>query len=125
MAGLPSRNHICRERIVHGGCTGVHQGGEGGKALGKVAHCLGGLLLVCLCRVLICGRGVQHADDGGKHQKGVGAEVDGEEVLSHCQTGGVCLEMVCTRWHLNEGIGRLAPSLCHNDHGSCGVLPGL
>ena len=83
MAGFPSGNHIRRECIVHGGCTGIHQRGEGGKALGKIAHCLGGLMPIRLRRVLIRDCGVQYADDGGEHGKGVSAEVDGEEVLRH------------------------------------------
>ena len=78
---IPLGDHVRHEQVVHGGCTGVHQGGEGSKALGKVAHCLRGLLPVCLHHILVGGHGVQHADDGGKHRKGVGAEVDGEEVL--------------------------------------------
>ena len=82
-SGLPSGNHVRRERIVHGRSTGVHQRGEGGKALSKVAHRLGSFLLICLRRVLIRSSGVQYTDDGGKHRKRVGADVDREEVLCH------------------------------------------
>ena len=72
----------CRhECIVHRRSTRVHQRGEGGKALGEVTHCLTSFLLICLCRVLVRSSGVQYTDDGGEHQKGVGVEVDGEEVL--------------------------------------------
>ena len=80
-SGFPSGNHVQSERIVHRRSTGVHQRGEGGKALGKVAHWLGGFLPICLRCILIRSSGVQYTDDSGKHQKGVGAEVDGEEVL--------------------------------------------
>ena len=79
--GFPSGNYVWCERLVHGGRTGVHQGDERGQVLGKIAHHLGGLLPFHLCRVVICGCGVQHADDGSKYQKGIGAEVNGEEVL--------------------------------------------
>ena len=74
-------NHVRCERIVHGRSTGVHQRGEGGEVLGKVAHCLGSFLPICLRRVLVRSSGVQYTDDGGEHRKGVGPEVDGEEVL--------------------------------------------
>ena len=80
-ARFPSGNHVRHERVVHGRCTGVHQRGEGSEVLGKITHRLGSLLPIRLRRILIHGCGVQYADDGGKHRKGVGAEVDGEEVL--------------------------------------------
>ena len=81
-SGFPSGNHVRRERIVHGRSTRVHQQGEGGKAFGKIAHCLGRFLPVCLRCILVCCGGVQYTDDGSKHRQGVSAEVDGEKVLS-------------------------------------------
>ena len=107
-SGFPSRDYIRRERIVHGRSTGVHQQSEGGKALGKIAHCLSSLLSIRLCRALVRGRGVQHADDGSEHRKGVGTEVDGEEVLRRGQTSVVRLKMVCVRRHLDKGVDCVA-----------------
>ena len=72
--------------------------------LGELTHCLGSFLPICLHHVLIRRSGVQYTDDGGKHQKGVSAEVDGEEVLCRGQTSGVRLKMVCVRRHLDEGV---------------------
>ena len=121
-AGFPSGNHVRRECIVHGGCTGVHQQGEGSKALGKIAHSLGSLLPIRLRRVLVRGCGFQYADEGGEHRKGVGAEVDGEEVLCCHQTGSVRLKVVCAWRHRDEGVGRLASLLCCSNRGLHGVL---
>ena len=80
-SGFPSGNHVRREHIVHRRCTEVHQRCEGGEVLGKITHCLGSLLPICLRRVLVRGSNVQYTDDDGEHRKGVGAEVDGEKVL--------------------------------------------
>ena len=49
--------------------------------LGKVTHRLGSFLPICLLSVLVRSSGVQYTNDGGEHRKGVGAEVDREEVL--------------------------------------------
>ena len=94
MAKFPSGNHVWHERVIQGGRTGIHQGGEGSEAFGKVAHRLGSLLPIHLCHVLVSCHGVQNADDGSEDREGVGAEVDGEEVLRRCQTGGLRLEVV-------------------------------
>ena len=76
--------------------------------LGKIVHRLSGLLPIRFHHILICSRSVQHANDGGKHWKGVVAEVGGKEVLRRSQTGGIRLKVVCVRWHLDKGIDRLA-----------------
>ena len=114
-SGFPSGNHVRRERIVHGRSTRVHQQGEGGEALGKVIPHLSSFLLICLHRVLIRSSGVQYADDCGEHRKGVGAKVDGEEVLRRGETSGVRLEMVRARRHLDEGVYCVASLLGGRD----------
>ena len=52
--------------------------------LGEVTHLLGSFLPISLRHVLVRCSCVQYTDDGSKHRKGVGAEVDGEEVLRRC-----------------------------------------
>ena len=66
-AGFPSGDHVQCEKVVHRGCTGVHQGGKGSEAFSKVAHLLGSLLPIHLSHVLSGGHSIQYADDGNEH----------------------------------------------------------
>ena len=63
---------------------------------------------VCLRCVLVRCGGVQYTDDGSEHRQGVGAKVDGEEVLRRGESSGVRLEVVHARGHLDEGVDRIA-----------------